>query len=173
MGVRQPLHVSLSRPLALKTEHKDTFFDRLKTSISIAGVSAFSVRPLDLVWHPNEDQTRWFLVLRLQRPSCDELRILLERSNDLARQYNQPLLYGHRTFSSSHVPEAWEHDNFHISIAWSIQPRQKSASAGPVEVVISDQLLQKLKASDLTFREVKVRIGQDVHSIPLRQARKR
>lgn len=131
------------------------------------------MRPLDLVWYPNEDQTRWFLVLRLQRSSCDELRILLERSNDLALQYNQPLLYGHRTFSSSHVPEAWEHDNFHISFAWSIQPRQKSASAGPVEVVISDQLLQKLKASDLTFREVKVRIGQDVHSIPLRQARKR
>lgn len=93
LGVPQPLHISLSRPLVLRTETKDDFLAQLSRTVSSSGVKPFSVTPSDLLWHPNEDGTRWFLVLRLNRLEDNELGRLLGACNEVAGRFNQPLLY--------------------------------------------------------------------------------
>ncbi|USW54745.1 Putative U6 snRNA phosphodiesterase Usb1 [Septoria linicola] len=178
LGVQQPLHVSLSRPLALKTEDKDDFLQELESAITGSSVRTFTVRPLDLVWHANEDRTRWFLVLRLQQPSADELQTLLKKCNALAAQFNQPLLYhGGSSIAgddSEDLHDSGPHDSFHISVAWSLKfEDSKQAQSGPVNVDVSPALLEQLEGLKIKFSEVKVRVGQDVHSTPLQQARER
>ncbi|KAF7196769.1 U6 snRNA phosphodiesterase [Pseudocercospora fuligena] len=165
LGVQLPLHVSLSRPLALKTNQKDEFVSKLEKAIGEASVRAFEVQPLELVWHPNEHRTRWFLVLRLQRPAGDELKNLLKTCNGLAKSLDQPLLYaeGHNEDSNA----------FHVSIAWSLKPEgRKGADTGPSPQNVSAESLEKLKAFRVEFSDVKVRIGQDVRSVALRSSRK-
>lgn len=178
LGVQQPLHVSLSRPLALKTETKDVFLQELESAITGSSVRAFTVRPLDAVWHANEDRTRWFLVLRLQRPPANELRTLLKKCNALAVQFNQPLLYHGDTSTenddSQDLHDSGIHDSFHISVAWSLKfEESKQAQSGPVNVDVSPALLKQFEGLNIEFSELKVRVGQDVHSIPLQQARER
>ncbi|EME78972.1 uncharacterized protein MYCFIDRAFT_120758, partial [Pseudocercospora fijiensis CIRAD86] len=160
LGVQLPLHVSLSRPLALKTEQKDSFVSRLETAIEEASVRAFEVQPLELVWHPNEHRTRWFLVLRLQRPAGDELKNLLKTCNALAKSLDQPLLYAECHNEAS--------DAFHISIAWSLKPQgSKSSGVGATPQSASADALGRLEALRVGFSDVKVRVGQDVTSIAL------
>ncbi|KAL2757042.1 hypothetical protein ACRALDRAFT_1081055 [Sodiomyces alcalophilus JCM 7366] len=79
-----PLHISLSRPLALTTATKDSFLDRLKSSLRsfspLAFPSAspvatrtakpsrscsFAVSPTSLAFHRSPDSDRTFLVLRV------------------------------------------------------------------------------------------------------------
>ncbi|KAF2217826.1 hypothetical protein CERZMDRAFT_30840 [Cercospora zeae-maydis SCOH1-5] len=172
LGVRQPLHVSLSRPLSLKTDDKDVFLEQLKTRIPSSGLSAFDAQPLDLVWHPNEEGTRWFLVLRLQKPVNDELKLLLNTCNTIAAQFSQPLLYTDQARSSP-TSLADAHDGFHISIAWTPQLHRTEVKSGAVAVDLPDALLEPVAATRIRFSELKVRIGQDVNSIPLQQPRKR
>ncbi|GIZ43811.1 hypothetical protein CKM354_000702400 [Cercospora kikuchii] len=172
LGVRQPLHVSLSRPLSLQTDDKDVFLEQMIKRSASSGISAFAVQPLDLVWHPNEQGTRWFLVLRLQRPAGDELRSLLEMCNSVANEFSQPLLYSDEPkLSKTSTNDA--HDSFHISIAWTTQLNQADATSGPVAVDLPNTLLQPVTTESINFAEIKVRIGQDVNCIPLQQARKR
>lgn len=170
--MRQPLHVSLSRPLSLKTDDKDVFLEQVNKRSASSGVSAFAVQPLDLVWHPNEQGTRWFLVLRLQRSAGDELRSLLEMCNSVASEFSQPLLYSDEA-KRSEISTNDANDSFHISIAWTIQLDQADATSGPVAVDLPDALLQPVTTKSINFPEIKVRIGQDVNCIPLQQARKR
>ncbi|KXT04961.1 hypothetical protein AC578_10301 [Pseudocercospora eumusae] len=165
LGVQLPLHISLSRPLALKTDQKDEFVSKLEKAIDKASVRPFEVQPLELVWHPNEHRTRCFLVLRLQRPAGDELKTLLETCNGLAKSLDQPLLYAERHKEDS--------DAFHISIAWSLKHQGRTSSdAGPAPQNVSAESLERLKALRVGFSDVKVRIGQDVSSAALRSARK-
>ncbi|KXT01050.1 hypothetical protein AC579_2564 [Pseudocercospora musae] len=163
LGVQLPLHISLSRPLALKTEQKDVFVSKLETAIDEASVRAFEVQPLELVWHPNEHRTRWFLVLRLQRPAGDELKTLLKTCNALAQSLDQPLLYAEGHDENS--------DAFHVSIAWSLKPRAGKDTV-PAPQHVSAESLERLKALRVGFSHFKVRIGQDVISAALRSARK-
>lgn len=158
LGVQLPLHISLSRPLALKTAQKDHFLSDLTSAIKTTSVRSFEVSPNTLTWHPNEDRTRWFLVLSLQRPEKDELRSLLEVCNNLAGEYGQPLLY--QASSKGVVRD----EKFHLSLAWSLVPQE-----GNVE--IPSKSADSLKEMKIHFEEVKVRIGQDVTSIPLRKRR--
>lgn len=46
-----------------------------------------------LGWVTNYEHNRWFLVLRAQKPSGDELNRLLTASNQVAQRYGQPPLY--------------------------------------------------------------------------------
>lgn len=177
LGVQLPLHVSLSRPMALKTEQKDSFFPQLRSAIAATGVRAFAVKPLDLIWHANEDRTRWFLVLRLRRPANDELRKLLNSCNDIALAFGQPLLYDAQKPEPKKGGDGQDeaaHDSFHISVAWCLHPigADEHRKEGRLLQSLRQTVLERLQKLDIGFDEVKVRIGQDVNSHTLPRPRK-
>jgi len=176
LGVSLPLHISLSRPLVLKTEHKDGFLQRLKQAITSSGVHAFGVSPADLKWHPNEDRTRWFLVLRATDEG-GELVKLLQISNAVAGAHDQPKLYeDDAPAPSSSKPALGEvattsaADKLHISIAWSLRQPPAKSTVNPSE---STNLPSSIQDLDIPFADVKVRIGQDVTSMALAPRRER
>lgn len=174
LNVAQPLHISLSRPLTLKTAQKDTFLNRLRVVVLESGAKAFDVHVRDLAWHPNESKTRWFLVLRHQTSAA--LNKLLSSCNGIAGQFGQPLLYTQH----SNQEQDRTNDQFHISIGWSLEaPKSQD---GHVTRLYGEQgelyqtgipyaLLSQLSSLSIHFSEVKVRIGQDVHSIALKARR--
>ncbi|KAH9840446.1 U6 snRNA phosphodiesterase [Teratosphaeria destructans] len=162
LGVPLPLHISLSRPLTLRTELRTAFLDQLKSSIRVSGVKAFTTRVANIRWHPNEMSTRWFLVLGLEKTTGDELPKLLAACNDVAAAFQQPLLY-----TEGGKEEAAE-GKFHISIGWSLDANDRVCGADDRSGV-SDAV----RDLAIPFSEVKVRIGQDVSVIPLGTARKK
>jgi hypothetical protein len=167
LGVALPLHVSLSPPLVLKTANKDSFFGRLQQALSENIIRTLTIKPKDLAWHPNESKTRWFLVIRMQKSA--ELDKLLSVCNCVAKEFKQPLLY-----AGDGNPKG---DEFHISIAWSLQASRSTSSEPSAadstqeDAAIPYELLQRLTDLNITFREVKIRIGQDVHNIALKPKR--
>lgn len=158
LGVQLPLHISLTRPLALKTTDKDKFLADLTTAIAKSSVRSFNVFPENLTWHPNEDGTRWFLVLSLRRPENDELRRLLRVCNRLVGDFGQPLLY--QVAEEAEV----EDGRFHLSVAWSLSPQEGA-------VKVSANTRKKFDEIRVDLGEVKARIGQDVMGISLRRKR--
>ena len=59
-------------------------------------VPRFEVSFKALDWVPNHENTRWFLVLRLERPRDDSLNRLLCISNKALGSFRQPPLYATR-----------------------------------------------------------------------------
>ncbi|KAK4499324.1 hypothetical protein PRZ48_009837 [Zasmidium cellare] len=177
LGVQLPLHVSLSRPLSLKTEQKDKFLDRLKAVTAETAVREFDLSPANLIWHPNEDGTRWFLVLKLERTEGRELPRLLQACNRLAKDFGQPMLYEQDQTTSSKALEAEQTtkdaEAFHVSIAWSLHPpTSKTVEKGiGLQQAVSADLRKRIGKIRIDFSEVKVRIGQDVSSIALPKRR--
>lgn len=170
LGVPLPLHVSLSRPLVLRTEQREAFLDQLQTSISSTGVKGFVTRPALLRWHPNESKTRWFLVLALSKSEKDELPKLLAACNGVAERFGQALLYHARDYDDGmsgggRVGTEWQ---FHVSIAWSLQPPLEKGK----DLVASSGMPHAVKELEMPFAEVKVRIGQDVTCIKLIKQRR-
>lgn len=183
LGVALPLHVSLSRPLVLKTEQKDEFLPALKQAVSGSGVKSFTTRLEQLQWHPNEDRTRWFLVLRVA-DSNDELMKLLRACNSVADTYGQPRLYqedgpGQSNKHKQGVQMNQEQDSqvakkFHISIAWSLQkPSESGVTNAGKSFGDGTDLPSSVRSLRVGFGEVKVRIGQDVTSLSLDRKRRR
>lgn len=176
LGVSLPLHISLSRPLVLKTEQKDGFVPRIKQAITSSGARAFDVSPADLKWHPNEDRTRWFLVVRVN-DTGGELLKLLQACNNVATVHDQPKLYeDDRAGVTTKGPEADQRasstvaEKFHISIAWSLRPPAPISNIDSNPSTSLPRLAQELR---IPFEDVKVRIGQDVTSLPLVTRRQR
>ena len=139
-----------------------------------SSIKAFDVQVKDLAWHPNEGLTRWFLVLRSH--TIPELSKLLDVCNGVARDFGQPQLYAEPSDSDSKSKD----DQFHISIAWSLQaPVSKDIDTENVsrkrsvheELGVPYELLGQVYALTINFAEVKVRIGQDVHAIALKSSR--
>ncbi|KAM0712226.1 hypothetical protein Q7P37_011320 [Cladosporium fusiforme] len=184
LGVPLPLHVSLSRPLVLRTEQKDHFASALKDAISGCGVKTFKISFEKLRWHPNEDSTRWFLVLRIADQN-HELSRLLDTCNGIAADYDQPKLYAEDGFGFAHKQQspndrqrkAHSTDKFHISIAWSLSaPPNASPTANRQQKQVpaeDSDLPEAVRDLSVQFSEVKIRIGQDVSSLPLSAKRRR
>ncbi|KAJ9657940.1 poly(U)-specific 3'-to-5' RNA exonuclease [Neophaeococcomyces mojaviensis] len=135
LGVRQPLHVSLSSPLILTTDNKDKFELEIKKAVRDAGLSTFKAVSSGLRWVSNFDQSRYFLILILAQPQNDELNILLKRCNEVCRTFDLPELYiqDRLVGVSKHtdpgimsskplLKSEVAHDKFHISIAWTLAP---------------------------------------------------
>lgn len=179
LGVSLPLHVSLSRPLTLKTEQKDLFLSRLQTAVNESNAKAFRVQPKDAAWHCNENGTRWFLVLRLQNSEQQEMSRLLEACNSLASEFGQPLLYATKDSKGMVQAETVARDKFHISVAWALEHPSGRDESGQRRSVFEQEdlgvpyeVLSRLADLNIGFSEVKIRIGQDVHAIPLKAARR-
>lgn len=114
-----PLHISLSRPLVLRTEDKDAFLNQI-TDALLRGLgnnkrSSFDVAVHDLSWFRTPGGHRSFLVLRVRSSSeivkdggaltaqgnpllatNPELTALLTRCNHVVAQYGQSPLYSRR-----------------------------------------------------------------------------
>lgn len=179
LGVALPLHISLSRPLALRTEQKDAFFSRLRKAVSDSSVKALQVQPKNLAWHSNESSTRSFLVLQLQHSANEEMAHLLDACNNIANEFDQPLLYASRDKRGRVHAASKAEEKFHISVAWSLEgPRPQDQGARRRSVGAEEdgsipyELLGRLIELAIGFHEVKVRIGQDVHTMPLKAARR-
>lgn len=180
LGVALPLHISLSRPLALKTEQKDAFLSRVQKGVEESSVTAFHVVPKDVAWHSNEKSTRSFMVMRLQRSKDQEMMRLLEVCNGIANDFEQPLLYAGKDERGGVQSNAQTGDKFHISLAWSLRsPDEGAGGAKGYSRMQSDdagvpyQLLGRLSDLNIAFTEVKVRIGQDVYTVPLKVSRRK
>lgn len=107
LGAQLPLHVSLSRPIVLVTEQRQAFAEAFESSIFRSGTRPFEVTPTKLDWVPNNENTRWFLVLRLRKPAGDTLNRLLHLSNRCAHSFGQPILYAHGSdYTSGGTPRS-------------------------------------------------------------------
>jgi hypothetical protein len=148
----------------------------------------FDITFSGLDWVPNFENTRWFLVLRLQSQGQGGLNGLLHVTNEIVEANGQPRLY-----SSSNKPTAgntkpkggpqliernatsepridWglmqdASSSFHISIAWTLE------APTPELVEATEKLMAGLfkDVGDISFRvgEIKVKVGNVVTSVPL------
>ncbi|KAJ5371940.1 hypothetical protein N7517_003946 [Penicillium concentricum] len=171
LGAQLPLHISLSRPVILRTEQRALFTEALQNAIHDSHVQSFDVQPDSLYWSSNYEKTRWFLVLGAQKPSHDGLNRLLKLSNETLARFGQPPLYATSTRQqqtsaslrnrSSSLSEDFS-GCFHISLAWSLSepsPKERERVAG-ID-------LRALREIQVGFDSVKAKIGNIVGSIPL------
>ncbi|KAI2696076.1 hypothetical protein CBS147332_9165 [Penicillium roqueforti] len=173
LGAQLPLHISLSRPVILRTEQRALFTEALEKAIHASHVLSFHVQPDTLYWSSNYEKTRWFLVLGVRRPSHDGLNRLLKMSNETLARFGQPPLYATsstqeqqtsaslRDRSSSQEREDFS-GCFHISLAWRLsEPSPKESE------LVAKIDLQTLREIQVGFDCVKAKIGNIVSSIPL------
>lgn len=177
LGVRLPLHVSLSTPLILTTDNKDAFEKELTQNIRDMKLATFNTSPLDLRWVTNFDGTRYFLIMTLEPPEQDELQSLLSVCNRTAASFRLPQLYAKDSKNVGVVADtaldgraevpvdrvASDISKFHISIAWSLNEI-------PTSPVFMDQMQTKLKDIEITFDKVLIKIGNQVSPVPLQKA---
>lgn len=181
LGVLQPLHVSLSTPLILTTDNKDSFESTLTRNIRELNQGAFTTSPSGLRWVSNFDGTRSFLIITLKTPANNDLQTLLSICNRTAASFRLPELYSSSSNDSVQVgvmpgtapTECEDTDNgplmdgvsssgskFHISIAWSLEKVQTSQ-------MTMEHLQSKLKDLQITFDRVYIKIGNQVSAVRL------
>lgn len=160
------------------------FLDRLTASLkSMRGLRQFEVKLTDLLWAPNYDRTRWFLVVGIERPAQDELNLLLKCCNHVCKQSGLPTLYmasserdrsgregaaatpmRQRKIDSPGLSPDDYSDMFHFSLGWSLEkPSKEMIDFGGVEEKVSEDL-RDIRAQ---FDSVKVKIGNTITSVPL------
>ncbi|KAL4752115.1 hypothetical protein BDW72DRAFT_172047 [Aspergillus terricola var. indicus] len=178
LGVRLPLHISLSRPVVLRTEERQPFTDTFEAALRGSGISPFEVQIDSLDWVSNFEKTRWFYVLRVKRPDRDCLNRILHISNRSLGLFNQPPLYASLLNSKSggtqsggtqpHIRGSKPASTgdytecFHISIAWSLTEPSAEEKKSMESIDI-----QRLKTIKIKFDCLKAKIGNNVSSIPL------
>ncbi|KAI5296771.1 hypothetical protein KEM56_005349 [Ascosphaera pollenicola] len=164
LGVQLPLHISLSRTLALSTESKDAFAETIKRLVCDSGIEPrFTLAVSSISWESNYEKTRWFLVLGIEKPPNDELNRLLRLSNTAAQSFGKPLLYENEaTAKSAKQTSTVDHTNhFHISIAWTLQ---EPSAKGKERLSAID--LRRIKEMAIYFDCMKARIGNNVVTLP-------
>ncbi|TFB07418.1 U6 snRNA phosphodiesterase [Trichoderma ghanense] len=170
LGAPLPLHISLSRPISLSTSNKDRFLDQISSALQASGVRQFSVNPRRLLWYNSPDSNRTFLVLQVASSSTPksagalsnpELMRLLNACNDMARRFDQPILYQNKGGEKDSADEA-----FHVSIGWALDLPVDEESIKALEA-FGDEELQSLKTWEVPVPGVKVKIGNVVSHVPL------
>ena len=186
LGVRLPLHVSLSSPLILTTSTKDAFMSDLTAAIHKSRVSSFSPSSSKVKWVSNFDGSRHFLIVTLNRPEGDGLAELLKVCNQVAKEFGLPELYAGSTDQGLNVGVATtqgdgrrnepaeeilvlakddktdDHEKFHVSIAWSLdKPSDLRESAG------DDEWKKKLAELKISISQVSLKMGNKITTIPL------
>ncbi|KAI9934633.1 hypothetical protein ASPWEDRAFT_44079 [Aspergillus wentii DTO 134E9] len=158
LGAQLPLHISLSRPVVLRTEQRQSFMETFETAIQVSRIPPFNATLESLDWVSNYEKTRWFLVLRVKRPEHDNLNRLLKLSNRSLSLFDQPPLYQSNQKTDT---EDYSHC-FHISLAWSLT---EPSSHDKERIASTD--LQELRELQILFNCVKSKIGNNISSIPL------
>ena len=169
LDVQQPLHISLSAPLTVKTDQKDDLHEALVTALRDSGARRFTVVPCDVAWVANLERSRYFLVVKLKKPTNDDLNKLLRACNDCATSWNLDQLYAPskskgsgRTDLDPSKDVQDQSSAFHISIAWSLDAPDEN----------DHQTMASLKSNLLDdiaiqFSVVKVKIGNMVSDVSL------
>ncbi|KAJ5818189.1 hypothetical protein N7474_003780 [Penicillium riverlandense] len=169
LGAQLPLHISLSRPVVLRTEQRASFTERLERVIKTAHIPPFTIQPAHLDWVSNHEHTRWFLVFRVQKPARNNLNRLLRLANDALAHFHQPPLYERDTRASrasagqksgladSDIDYS---DCFHISLAWSLGEPDPTERERVRKVDL--KALQGLRVG---FDSVKAKIGNHVEDL--------
>ncbi|PHH87364.1 hypothetical protein CDD83_8976 [Cordyceps sp. RAO-2017] len=179
LGAPLPLHISLSRPLSLRTADKDDFLEQLTQAVRSSGTGAFAVRPSGLAWYRSPDSDRTFLILRVaaddeaqphgrERPTAStnpQLMALLTRCNTVSTSFNQPALY-QRTHREP-VDSA-----FHLSIGWTFSLPSDEASLRALKLFRSRRF-RGARSWEIAVAGVKAKIGNVVTHIPLVEHRDR
>lgn len=174
LGVRLPLHISLSTPLVLTTDNKDEFEKDIKASINAANISKFHVVPASIRWVHNFDRSRYFLILTLHQPERNELQRLLSACNSTAKQYGLPELYAKGQAAVVGVPRSSQNecetlpvtirpqddDKFHISIGWTLQAPASIQDNG-------SHLPERMDSLQIDFDRVCLKVGSNITTIPL------
>jgi hypothetical protein len=176
----------------LRTEKRGAFLEKLANAVGSSGVRPFQVLVVGLDWVPNENNTRWFLVLRLERPENDGLNHLLAMTNCVARNSGLEMLYADDEPYDERVPDQLprliqlpagerelsdkEHkqtpaevprdctSKFHLSIAWQLgEPdKRRLESIGAI---------QSVQHISISCESLKVKIGNAIHDISLPERR--
>ena len=165
-----PLHISLSAPLVLKTEQRDSFQESISTRLAKQHLNPFTVDVTGLEWVANHDKSRFFLVLKLGKPENNELNDLLVVCNASAQEFGLPQLYDVSSHDdpgvkskNENAPEIVDRTKaFHISIAWSL--REPDHRCRDQLIMLEHTGLKKLKVK---FAILKLKIGNAVIDIPL------
>ncbi|CAG8605849.1 14073_t:CDS:2 [Cetraspora pellucida] len=97
------LHISLSRPLFLKYFQIEKFWENLRKGFE--NKKRFSLSFSEISHFTNDDKTRSFLALEVGG-GVNELKILLEHVNKVAKDFRQN--------------EFYENPRFHASVLWSL-----------------------------------------------------
>ncbi|BGP20052.1 hypothetical protein JCM10213_003564 [Rhodosporidiobolus nylandii] len=147
----EALHLSLSRPLVVRTNQKG----ELRAGVARVAKEAagFSARYASFGVLENDERTRRFLGIEVGA-GYDEMHSLLRKVDEM--------------LVSLRLPTYYETPRFHTSLAWSSLSSSSGLPAGALP--FSDTLLQqleqqygkRLRAEDLYVSELCVKIGKDV-----------
>lgn len=138
-----------------------------------------------LDWVANFEKTRWFLVLRLQKPTGDGLNQLLRVCNAIAEDHGQPPLYKspresnntkasfkgphtnlRRQSITSRSPEYEDaSDAFHFSIAWTLQ--NPDAGLQQFTHTLKTEQLDDFAGIRVKVTEIKAKVGNIVSNMTL------
>ena len=89
---RQPFVATLTRAIN-KTSLNPWVCTKFSTAPPLTTSISFEVAVTGLEWVANYENTRWFLVLKLEKAPQDGLNKLLHVSNQTAKEFGQPPLY--------------------------------------------------------------------------------
>ncbi|KOS21427.1 U6 snRNA phosphodiesterase [Escovopsis weberi] len=189
LGAPLPLHISLSRPLALDTARKDDYLDEVSLGIKARNTGCFAVVPTALVWHQSPDSNRTFLVLRVasrearedlidppgkkenknnnKKKKNQELAALLAACNDVARRFDQPALYSSGAGDSTGSGSGCVEDAFHVSIGWTFGLASDDEAAVEALELFGDDEFREMQAWEIEVSGVKAKIGNVVTHVPL------
>ncbi|KAI9698487.1 MAG: poly(U)-specific 3'-to-5' RNA exonuclease [Candelina mexicana] len=196
LGAQLPLHISLSRPIVLQTEQRQTFTEQLQEQIRKSGVRLFEISFTGIEWVSNYESTRWFLVLRLSKPATNALNRLLHISNQVAASFGQSTLYADpnpgpeppargrgsgrgRGFRGRHDTRFTRGErrvkpliadcspHFHISIAWTLQAPSPTLLERTQAPEVARSVQKEIRDLALRFDSVKLKLGNTVTVIAL------
>ncbi|KAK6541164.1 poly(U)-specific 3'-to-5' RNA exonuclease [Orbilia ellipsospora] len=158
-----PLHISMSRPIVLRTEERDGFMMSLERGVERTAVNPFEVQFTSLEWVPNQDRSRWFWVMRASSPvqshqRQQSLALLLATCNQVVRRHKQSELYLKDRRGNVR-------DGFHVSLGWSLTEPTKELSEDILTAVASIQ--SELAELKMKCDTLKVKIGNAVNTISL------
>ena len=135
-----------------------------------------------LEWVANYENTRWFLVLKLEKPFQDDLNKLLQISNQAVTGFGQPSLYtdslqsfpdsqprkrqaGNRGRSKEITGAAASYtdmsSSFHISIGWTLD-----ASSQDLRERLNNTAID-FQGITIDINTVKVKIGNGITALSL------
>ncbi|PYH47656.1 HVSL domain-containing protein [Aspergillus saccharolyticus JOP 1030-1] len=176
LGAQLPLHISLSRPVVLRTEQRQPFLEAFQSAMEQSHCAPFDTTADSVDCVSNYEKTRWFYVLRVRSPEHDELNRLLKLSNRALARFGQPPLYevavppslsprlgNDSAAKKTRVTKPAEENDyshcFHVSLAWSLT---EPSAAEKEQLATTD--LHKLRDLKIGFDCVKVKIGNQIFS---------